>query len=369
MNKITVNLDSGYKINITNSLDEQTDTILSLLDSQYKMAIITDSNLANTHAKTLQICLSNLGIKSELFHFPAGELHKTRHYKAYLEDQLSAKNFSRDTTILAIGGGVVLDMAGFVAATFCRGVPVIYFPTSLLAMADASIGGKTAVNTEYGKNIIGCFKQPRAVLICLEHLQTLPQMEWVSGMAEIIKHAAILNSSLFEQLEAMAFNDLHQSAYLEKIIYENCLIKKDIVEKDEHESGLRKILNFGHTIGHAIEAIEHYKITHGHAVALGMVIEAHMAMLMKKLTSTAFERLLALICKFGFTMQTTAFKDVAKFKRVLLNDKKTKNENPQFVMLGAIGQVYKNRQDYVHDVDDVILGQSLDWANQTFKLS
>ncbi|MDA9271809.1 3-dehydroquinate synthase, partial [bacterium] len=235
-----------------------------------RLVIITDTNLVNSLGIQLQQQLQQQGLQALLLACPAGEIHKTRETKQQLEDELLARQYGRDTCLIALGGGVVTDLVGFLAATYCRGLPVIYVPTTLLAMVDASIGGKTGVNTPHGKNLIGTFTQPQAVFMDINTLNTLPENEWHNGMAEMIKHSLIADATIFKLLQQNVEKIIQRDAiFLIDMIHASCLIKKNIVEQDEQEQGLRQLLNFGHTIGHAIETIEHYRLSHGEAVAIG----------------------------------------------------------------------------------------------------
>ena len=217
----------------------------------------------------------------EVFSIPAGESNKTRDSWGRLTDELLAKGFGRDSTIIALGGGVVGDLAGFVAATFMRGVPVIQVPTTLLAMIDASIGGKTAVDTPAGKNLVGIFHAPTAVLVDPQLLATLPLRELRAGLAEALKHGAIADATYLHDVVGSASRLLTEagpkSDSMLSLIVRSIEIKAGIVSRDEREEGLRKILNFGHTIGHAVELISGFSLLHGEAVAIGMALESELA--------------------------------------------------------------------------------------------
>jgi 3-dehydroquinate synthase len=218
---------------------------------------------------------------ADLLVIPAGETNKTRDTWARLTDQMLAKNYGRDSAVIAVGGGVVGDLAGFVAGTFMRGVPVVQVPTTLMAMVDASIGGKTAVDTPAGKNLVGVFHFPAAVVIDPQVLATLPLREMRAGFAEIVKHGVIANESYLRQVVSSAQQLLGKagpdSDTMLSVIVRSIEIKADIVSRDEREDGLRKTLNFGHTIGHAVELVSGYSLLHGEAVAIGMVLEGRLA--------------------------------------------------------------------------------------------
>lgn len=211
---------------------------------------------------------------------PAGEQHKTREQWASITDSLLSRAFGRDTTIVALGGGVIGDLAGFVAATYMRGVPVVQVPTTLLSMVDASVGGKTAVDTPAGKNTVGAFHPPSLVVIDPATLASLPRRQLVSGLAEVIKHGVIADAGELEAVRSLAPDLLGGSqlpAAVAPLIERSVRIKARVVAADERETGLRKVLNFGHTIGHGVEAASDYSLLHGEAIAIGMVAEAELA--------------------------------------------------------------------------------------------
>ncbi|HET9455235.1 MAG TPA: 3-dehydroquinate synthase [Gemmatimonadaceae bacterium] len=244
-----------------------------------RVAVITDSEVGPRYGARV---MSTLGLSADtLFTIPAGEEHKTRETWARLTDELLARGFGRDTTVVALGGGVVGDIAGFVAATYMRGVPVVQVPTSLLAMVDASVGGKTGVDAPAGKNLVGAFHQPSAVVIDPTVLRTLPEAHLRAGFAEILKHGVIADAGYFEQssrfLTSGAPSSRSDLDELTRLIRRSVEIKASIVASDEREAGLRKVLNFGHTIGHAVEAATHYRTLHGQAVAIGLVAEARLS--------------------------------------------------------------------------------------------
>lgn len=212
---------------------------------------------------------------------PAGESNKTRETWARLTDQMLAKGYGRDSAVIALGGGVVGDLAGFVAATFMRGIPVVQVPTSLMAMVDASIGGKTGVDTYLGKNLVGVFHFPAAVVVDPQVLATLPLRQMRAGIAEIVKHGVIANEAYFLEVagstKKLLDKDGPGSDSMLSVIVQSIEIKADIVSRDEREDGLRKTLNFGHTIGHAVELVSGYSLLHGEAVAIGMALEGRLA--------------------------------------------------------------------------------------------
>jgi 3-dehydroquinate synthase len=271
-------IDAGsYAIRIAAGLRSEFASLIATAAPAHCYAVITDDQVGPLYGKALIGALAAHG-RATLHVMPAGEAHKTRQTWASLTDELLAAGCARDTTVVALGGGVVGDLAGFVAATFMRGVPVVQCPTSLLAMIDASIGGKTGVDTTKGKNLVGAFHAPAAVLVDVEMLATLPLEQRRSGLAEAIKHGVIADASHFEELDASlpALIAGDAAATLDAVA-RSVEIKSSVVKTDLREHGLRKTLNFGHTIGHAIEQASYYSLLHGQCVAIGMVLEARLA--------------------------------------------------------------------------------------------
>ena len=245
----------------------------------HRYAIITDSNVGPLYAKNLAAQLGSGA--ADILTIPAGETNKTREVWGRLTDEMFAKGYGRDSVVIALGGGVVGDLAGFVAATFMRGIPVIQLPTTLLAMIDASIGGKTAVDTPAGKNLVGAFHAPAAVLIDPQLLATLPLRELRAGFAEVLKHGVIADGPYLNDVAKRAPELLaaggSKGDSMFSLIVRSVEIKADIVSRDEREEGLRQILNFGHTVGHAVELVSGYTLLHGEAVAIGMALESELA--------------------------------------------------------------------------------------------
>jgi 3-dehydroquinate synthase len=241
-------------------------------------AVITDSRVAELYGARVLAALRDAGLRARLFVFPAGEWNKTRQTWAELTDALLASRLGRDGAVVALGGGVAGDLAGFVAATFLRGIPYVQAPTTLLAMIDASIGGKTGVDVPAGKNLVGAFHQPRGVVADIDPLATLPRPHVAAGMAEAIKHAVVADAAYLEALlaDAAAIRARDLDA-LERVVARSVAIKDAVVADDPLEGGRRQVLNFGHTIGHAVEARSGYSLLHGEAVAIGMAAEALLA--------------------------------------------------------------------------------------------
>lgn len=336
-------VDDSYEIEIGYGLVDKLieDLHHGLVGSIRKMAVITDSNVSDLYARTISERLLQEGYEVDMFVIPAGEKSKTRETKARLEDAMLEKGYRRDCCVLAIGGGVVTDLAGFLAATYARGVPFINYATTLLAAADASVGGKTAVDTPLATNLIGVFHQPKKVYIDLEAWKTLPEREISSGMAETIKHACLASEDMFEFLEEnmddiMAFMPFATSYIAEN----NCKIKYNVVMQDEKEtSGLREILNLGHTVGRAVETVSDYRLLHGEAVAIGLVAQAHLAEGMGYMTEEEVKRLIALLEKAHLPTGIPEYIDKDVLVQKLYTDKKVKSGKLRFVLQKGIGQV------------------------------
>lgn len=328
-----------------------------------RLVIITDSHLEQSWALCLQKLLQAQELSVLLLSFPAGEQYKTREIKAYLEDELLKRGYGRDTCLIAVGGGVVCDVVGFLASTYCRGVSVIYVPTTLLAMVDASIGGKTAVDTPFGKNLIGSFYQPCAVFMDLRVLETLPEREWCQGVVEMLKHGLVCDVAYFELLvqQVQKFKSRDEDFLLE-FIYQSCVIKKKIVEADEREQGLRQVLNFGHSFGHALELVSNYRLSHGEAVAVGMVLEAYVSGLCGFLDMVSVERISDILRQCGLSLEIKKF-EFDQVLSALVLDKKAKNSMPRFVLLDALGRAHVEDGQYVRVVDEQVLRQAWDWWN------
>ncbi len=314
-----------------------------LLQSLKKLApvelfVVTDSVVGPLYADKLERFLVEQGYRVEILTFQTGELHKTRKTKEWLEDQMLALGATRDCCIIALGGGIVMDVAGFLASTYARGVPLLLLPTSLLAMVDASVGGKTGVNTPQGKNLIGTIYQPQAVFIDSHFLQTLPQDELKNGLVEMIKHGLILDSGYVEYLQQNSQSLLARNLpVLVEAIYKSVEIKQRIVAEDAQESGKRRLLNFGHTVGHAIEAASGYTISHGRAVARGMLVEASISMQMGILKTSDFDRIKNILSIFEIDLSFEEVFTQEKFFEIMSMDKKSEKGSPRMVVLEKIG--------------------------------
>ena len=276
----------GYPIVVESGALAQVARLIEERAPSHRYAIVSDENVARYYLDRVVESLlagSRRAVTRDRVHtvvIPPGEEHKTRERWSAITDTLLTHGCGRDTAIIALGGGVIGDLAGFVAATYMRGVPVMQIPTTLLAMVDASVGGKTAVDTPAGKNTVGAFHPPAAVVIDPTTLASLPSRELRSGLAEVIKHGVIADGTVLDEVDAIAPALLSGSASgnsLQAMIERSVRIKANVVAADERELGLRKVLNFGHTIGHGIEAASQYALLHGEAIAIGMVAEGRLA--------------------------------------------------------------------------------------------
>jgi 3-dehydroquinate synthase len=318
-----------------------------------KYAIITDSNVKALYADDLQNCLKESGLECELISFPAGESSKTPETAITIARQLAKNNFDKNSLIIALGGGVVGDLAGFIASFYKRGIDFVQAPTTLLAQVDSAIGGKTAVNISEGKNLIGSFYQPKAVFIDVGALQTLPKKEIRNGFAEIIKYGVIQNKEIFDILE----NSAPTLNLYEKLVEMAVKIKAAVVEKDEKETGLRKILNYGHTIGHAIETAESYAVSHGEAISLGMVYEAKISEKLGLLDKKQMERQNSLLTAMG--LPTTYKGNVELLIQIMQRDKKNKDGKIYFVLPTEIGNVKNENGNFAFPVEETIVRNAL----------
>lgn len=289
--------------------------------------------------------------------FPAGESSKTREQWARLTDRLLDEGYGRDSAVIALGGGVAGDLAGFVAATYMRGIPCIQAPTSLLAMLDASVGGKTGVDTPQGKNLIGAFHPPIAVLADPRALRTLPERDYRGGMAEAVKHGLIADESYFRWMEDEAEALLRRDeAALTHLVHRSVEIKAEVVSQDERETGRRSILNAGHTVAHALEQASAYTIPHGEAVALGLVAESALAESLGLAPSGLHGQLAELLERLGLPTRLTRPLEQARLLHAMATDKKNRADQIRFALPSALGAMAPGDR-WTHPApDSAILG-------------
>jgi len=341
MRIIRVKLGSNsYEICIGPGLLAQTGRWLKESGFSGKLVIITDPTVKGLHGNALISGLVEGDFSVTTLLVPEGEEQKTLETAGRLYQELTAAYTERTTPILALGGGVVGDLAGFVAATYQRGVPLIQIPTTLLAQVDSSIGGKVAVDHGQLKNRIGVFYQPRSVIADINTLKTLPASELANGLAEVIKSAAIRDKEFFIFLEKNIerVKSLDEEV-LEEIVFQTAKIKAEIVEKDERDLGLRQILNYGHTIGHAIESTSDFKVQHGKAVAIGMLAAARISNKMGILDKKELIRLKNLIEKAGLLTEMPKL-NMEEITQAMKHDKKVLRDKIRFILLESIGKAF-----------------------------
>lgn len=357
--KIPEKPEFSYPIRIGQDLLIKLKTWLSNSAKYDRVVIITDNQVKKYYGKILVDQLTQEGCQTLLLTFPAGEKSKQQKTKQYLEEQMLQKRCGRNTLCIALGGGVVGDLAGFVAATYMRGIPYIQIPTTLLAMVDSSVGGKTAIDTPYGKNLLGAFWQPIAVIADLSCLKTLSQQQLINGLIEALK--MFLTSDAKSLQYAIKHLDkilAYDQTILQNIIYRAVTIKADVVEKDEKENNLRMILNFGHTIGHALEQTRDYKILHGIAVAYGILIEAKISESLGILSSKNYLMIETLLAKLGIVGKALRKMDIDKIIQATKLDKKVKTGKARYVLLKDLGKVHTVKNIFAHSVSDEIVKEA-----------
>ncbi len=335
-------VDSSYDIELGYDLSDTLvkDIKNGLLGKIKKFAVVTDDIVEPLYARPIAEKLQSEGYYTKIFSFKNGEKSKVRATKEYIEDSMLESGFRRDCCIIAVGGGVVTDLAGFTAGTFGRGIPFINYATTLLAAADASVGGKTAVDTPLATNLIGLFNQPKKVYIDINAWKTLPPRQLYSGMAETIKHACMADKDFFDFLS----ENIDKIYSFDKISCEhtaelNCRIKYNVVMKDELESGLREILNLGHTVGRAVETVSDYKLLHGEAVAIGLVAETHLSHKLGYMTADEVQAVENLLVKANLPTKIPDYIDTEELVKKLYTDKKVRDGKLRFVIQKGIGEI------------------------------
>jgi len=338
MRQVNVALGSkSYAVYIGSGLLAQTGSYLRESGFAGRLVIIADSTVKNIFGATLSMALETDGFQVSVLKMPPGEEQKSLENAGRLYQELTAIRAERAMPILALGGGVIGDLAGFVAATYQRGVPLVQLPTTLLAQVDSSVGGKVAVDHGQLKNMIGAFYQPAMVIADTSTLKSLPGEELVNGLAEVIKSAAIRDGRFFSFLEEnMEKIKSLDEDILEETVYQSVKIKAEVVVEDELDMGLRHILNYGHTIGHAIESVSDFKIKHGRAVAVGMVAAARIATKLGMLGEDEVKRLQKLIARAGLPAEMPDL-NVAEVMQAMQHDKKVRAGKTRFVLLKSIG--------------------------------
>lgn len=305
----------------------------------HRYAIIADSQVAAVYGEQVRSAVA-ANSEADLLTFPAGEWNKSRESWSSLTDQLLHRRLDRDAVIIGLGGGVAGDLSGFVAATYLRGVRHVQIPTSLLAMVDSAVGGKTGIDTPFGKNLVGAFHQPQAVLVDISTLATLPPVQLAAGMAEVIKHGVVADAHYFERIvrDAEAIRDRDLGA-LAAVVQRSIEIKCAIVAQDVREHGHRAVLNFGHTIAHALEALLKYELLHGEAVAIGMVAEAELGERLGVTHPGVATRIREALEVFGLPTEPPMKLEADRVMDVMRSDKKVRDGTVRFALPQAIGAV------------------------------
>jgi len=355
MKKVRVRLGrSGYTIHIGAGLLSETGRLLRETGLDGKAIIITDPAVRDFYGTSLKQSLTAQGFKTTLLEVPEGEQHKSLETAGRLYGELAAAGAERNTPVIALGGGVIGDLAGFVAATYMRGVPFVQAPTTLLAQVDSSVGGKVAVDHGKLKNMVGAFYQPRLVVSDVGSLTTLPAEQLANGLSEVIKHAIIRDPEFFTYFEENIdrIKALDEKA-LEHIVARSVEIKAQVVEKDEKDLGLRNILNFGHTIGHAVESVLDFGIAHGQAVAIGMMAACRISADMGVLEKTEIPRIRKLLRRAGLRTKLPGV-DVARVLEAMKHDKKVADGKVKLVLIRTLGDVFLSA-----DVDTAIVEKAL----------
>jgi 3-dehydroquinate synthase len=341
LHTVQVHASTGaYTVHVGRGGLDRIGAIVAGVAGVHRCALIADDTVAGLYASRVTTSLAEAGLECETFTFPAGEENKTRKSWSILTDSLLDGGFGRDSLVLALGGGVTGDLAGFVAATYMRGLPVIQVPTSVVAMVDSSVGGKTGVDTGMGKNLVGSFHPPLAVVIDPMAIDTLPRGERSQGWVEAVKHGAISDAEYLGSL--VSDSDLLLAGghpAVERAVLRSVQIKAEVVTQDEREGEGRMALNFGHTFGHAIEAASEYSMGHGSAVAAGMVLEAELG---EHLGVTEYGTALALAGALQAIEIVPRLPErfrLDALEEFLFRDKKAREGKPRFVMLRRVGEV------------------------------
>lgn len=320
-----------------------------------RYGIIADDTVATLYGDVVTKSLKAVGIDSELLIFPHGEAHKTLQTVGDLAGKLARLGFDRQDALIGFGGGVAGDIAGFLASSYMRGISFIQLPTTLLAQVDSSVGGKTGVDIPEGKNLVGAFYQPKAVFIDIAVLKTLPRQELLGGLAEVIKYGVIRDHEFFQFLAGnrQGILDLDPDL-IKKTVRTCCEIKSAVVSEDEREGGVRRILNYGHTIGHAVEGASDYTLIHGLAVSIGMVAAAKLAVLNNLLTREDCDAIIGILKGYNMPVEVPKTLDRARIKRYLLTDKKTVGGKVFFVLPTSIGKTVITDNVTEQQVDQVL---------------
>lgn len=350
----------SYEILIGRNLGDELKNFTKEAGFSEKALLISDTNVGKLYGEKVLKIIRDAGLSAEIIMVPAGESSKSLKQAEQLYTAAIEHCLDRKSPIFALGGGVVGDLAGFIAATYMRGVPFVQIPTSLLAQVDSGVGGKVAVNHRLGKNLIGAFYQPRRVFMDMGTLDTLPAREIHTGLGEIVKYGVIYDADFFDFLEKNADKALSlEEMAVQHMVARSCEIKADVVSKDEKEGGLRRILNFGHTVAHAIEKETGYvRYNHGEAVAIGMIGAAYISREMGAARDEEVERLERLIKRMGLPMRAGGCTTDHMY-RDIFHDKKTVGGRVNWVLMKEIGNVF-----VTDDVPEAVVRHAMDMVTE-----
>lgn len=344
-----------YPIILTSGYDKLNKLLLDLDTSNKKICIVTDSNVNGIYTDQILAIVKEYSKAVYTFEFNAGEVYKNLDTVYSLYEKLIEWKFDRKDILIALGGGVVGDLTGYVAATYLRGISFIQMPTTLLSMVDSSIGGKTGVDFKGFKNMIGAFHQPSAVYINVNTLKTLPKNHFYNGMAEIIKHGLILDTDYTNWLKdnETSIHDF-ETSLISQMIYQSCLIKRDVVEKDPKEQGDRALLNFGHTIGHAIEKAMNFELLHGECVSLGMVASSYISMKHGLLSSNELSFIINMLRDYHLPVKLSTSIDIESVLDNITRDKKQESGKLKFILLKDMGQAFIETDVSTEEIKEAI---------------
>ena len=343
----------GYRIHVAAGAIDEVGRRAREATGAHRFAIISDTTVSRLLGESVA---AQLGDDCAVLTIPPGEQEKTRERWASLTDALLQYGYGRDSAIIALGGGVVGDLAGFVAATFMRGIPFVQVPTTLLAMIDASVGGKTGVDTADGKNLVGAFHRPSAVIVDPLVLRTLPLPQLRAGLAEAIKHGVIADAEYFrrvnEALPVLCAGAHSDTGAMIDLIARSIEIKANVVSKDEREGGIRKTLNFGHTLGHAVELLSGFKLLHGEAIAIGMVLEARLAEQMGVARPGTTEAIHEAVERAGLPAAPPLDQDPERILAATRHDKKARGGKVEYALPRRIGEMAGAERGFGIPVED-----------------
>lgn len=325
-----------------------------------RYAVVTDDNVAEIYADGLCSAFEKESLKTNVFSFEAGEESKNLETVGKLSNSLGNFGYDRDSCVLALGGGVVGDVSGFLASMYMRGIDYVQIPTTTLAQADSSVGGKTGVNSSVGKNMLGAFKQPRRVFVDVSTLDSLPERHYRGGLSESVKHGIIQDEEFFVYLLENVDRILQRdSGVLLNVARSNCRIKSSVVESDEKETGFRRILNFGHTIGHAVEKLSNYELSHGEAVSVGMMVEGRISRKLGGLTEDELRRQEELLFRMYLPLRIPEDISNDDILDVASRDKKGARGNARYVVPSCFGEIEDFDGEYATTVSEDIVVEAL----------